>query len=101
MEVSDLGARCLDGSSAAFYYREGKNSDKFLIYFEDAEICGSDTLDLTLQKCSKIFDTDHGSSNNYPDEIYIKDGILSRNYLTNSFYNWNSVLIKSCDGTAF
>ncbi len=48
MVYPEAGAKCLDGSIPAFYWKKGDESKKFLIYFEGGEFCGSFTYDMTM-----------------------------------------------------
>ena len=44
----DQAAKCLDGSPSGLYYHPGKQSDKFIIYFEGGGLCRGDGLEQTL-----------------------------------------------------
>ncbi len=59
------GARCLDGSQYAFYYKNGTFKDKFFIFFRGGAWCGNSDFSLTLADCYQRSKTDVGSSLNY------------------------------------
>ena len=66
----DRGASCLDGSPAGLYIREDvvENKKKFMLYFEGGAVCGSDTVESTLESCYQRSFTDLGSTNPYPKQ---------------------------------
>jgi len=96
-----LDSKCLDGSTPGFYWRKGKQSSNFLVYFEGGGWCGDVTLDMTMQNCYNRSKTDLGSSTNYPKKANFNSrGILSRDIFKNlHFYEYNVAYIKYCDGT--
>jgi O-palmitoleoyl-L-serine hydrolase len=102
--VNDDQARCIDNSKAAYYVRPGFGSgqDKWHIHFEGGAWC------YTLSDCKTRSTTPLGSSSSYvrcirPDY----PGKFVRGYFSVSesinppLYNFNTVLVKYCDGGSF
>mmetsp|Transcript_124151 Transcript_124151/g.386616 ORF Transcript_124151/g.386616 Transcript_124151/m.386616 type:complete len:382 (+) Transcript_124151:292-1437(+) len=100
-------ARCLDGSPAGYYMREGKQ-ERFLIYFEGGgwcydEQCENPTWDGTLKDCRQRATTRLGSSTRWePFQDYTLKGMLSIDPVANPvFHDWTLVYVPYCDGTSF
>jgi hypothetical protein len=95
--VREYGARCLDGSKAGIYYREGSthNDDKYMIYLEGGAYCAGEA------DCIGRSQTALGSNLYWPDtmEPHAPSDILSANSTTNPhFHNWNIIYVPYCSG---
>lgn len=92
------GARCLDGSTPAFYIsRPAVATNKWILYFESGGWCYNE------KACLERSLTNLGSSSRLPecmDEGLIdKIGYLSANSHSNLVaHDWNKVFINYCDG---
>jgi hypothetical protein len=96
--VANKGARCLDGSPAAFYFRKGVGSgaNKWYIHHQGGGWC--ETWDDCLGRSA----TDLGSSANYPANVSQKGGYFDPSPVVNPMmYNWNMVYMRYCDGGSF
>lgn len=101
IKLSSSSAKCLDGTSPAFYYYKGALANKWIVYFEGGGWCGTPDPSTTLADCYARSQTDLGSSKNYPaTQSFNGWGILSPVYSDNNYYyDYNKVFIKYCDGT--
>jgi hypothetical protein len=92
------GARCLDGSPAAFYIIRNP-IDKWVIFLKGGGWC------YTLDDCVGRSGTADGSSTGYSlpfNPAEGGNGILSSDPDRNPhFYNWNLVFVPYCDGGSF
>jgi len=93
-------ARCLDGSPPAYYIRKGygEGRDKWIVFFEGGGWC------YDLEQCYLRSKTILGSSKDYYAELPNDElkFYLSSNELVNPMmYNWNTVLVKYCDGSSY
>lgn len=103
---SSTGARCLDGSNYKFLYSAGSGSGahKFLFNWIGGAFCGVDGYD-TLESCYYRSKGPLGSSKTWGENNTIVQeteslGYFSSNKETNpSFWDWNKVMIKYCDGS--
>lgn len=93
-------AKCLDGSSPAYYLRHGSGSgkNKWIILFEGGGWC------YDKEQCYHRSKTVLGSSKHYPQYIsadhmnfYISQAADANPLM----YNWNTVLVRYCDGSSF
>ena len=96
----DSPAKCLDGSSPAYYFRHGSGSgiNKWIVLFEGGGWC------YDLEQCYLRSKTVLGSSKSYPHSIPKDkmDFYISENENTNpQMFNWNTVLVKYCDGGSY
>ena len=94
-----INARCLDGSSPAYYLRKAsrkENFTKFVVYFQGGGWCYS------LTECLTRSSTPIGSSSTYPETLSSKGGIVDPDPLLNpNFHSWNHVWVPYCDGTSW
>ena len=98
-EHSDPAAKCLDGSQAGFYFQKGRQSDKFLVYFEGGALCAGLSEGDTLKDCYDRSLTALGSSSKYPkSRSFDTWGYLSPSK-RNPFHDWNRVFFPYCDGS--
>ncbi|GAB5037332.1 notum homolog [Nannochloropsis oceanica] len=91
-------AKCLDGSPMAYYYRPGTGTgkNKWLLSYEGGGWCSS------LKDCELRTSGPLGSSNDYKPTTQLVLGKLSNSADRNpSFYNWNIVFVRYCDGGYF
>ena len=90
-------AKCMDGSSPAYYYRKGREPSKWHIHFEGGGWC------YDLKTCKERSYGRLGSSDSYPS-CMIND---LKDYLSNDeaenplMAGWNHVLVKYCDGASY
>jgi len=92
------GARCLDGTPAAYYFTPGTGSGvrKWYIHHEGGGWCTS------LQDCYGRSQGSLGSSKAYAPSIGLPGGYFSDNAAENpTMYNWNKVFFAYCDGGSF
>eukprot|EP01084_Bolivina_argentea_P159390 277596_1 len=109
--VNTIGAQCIDGTPAAYFFSSGKQSTKYVIYFEGGGWCGCIT-----RSCSTGFDTclqrsmDYlgSSSTKYSQNTQTLDlnaypaQMLSSNQSLNPMmYDWNHIFVHYCDGGSF
>ena len=93
-------AKCIDGSPPAYYIRKGYGDgfEKWIVFFEGGGWC------YDMEQCYLRSKTVLGSSNDYTATLP-KDGLkfyLSSDEKVNPLmYNWNTVLVKYCDGGSF
>lgn len=100
IHLNDPAAKCLDGSTPAFYFHPGTEADKFLIFFESGGLCRGDGLADMIEYCYKRSFTNLGSSLNYPESRSFDDwAFLTPDERYNPFHTWNRVFIPYCDGT--
>lgn len=92
-------ARCLDGSTAGYYFTPGHGSggNKFYIDHQGGGWCE------TMERCLQRSTTTHGSSLDWPEEAeWRKSHLFSTSPDDNPLvYNWNKVYIRYCDGSSF
>ncbi|PRQ42536.1 putative pectinacetylesterase/NOTUM, alpha/Beta hydrolase [Rosa chinensis] len=91
------GAVCLDGTLPAYYFHRGHGSGKksWLVHFQGGGWCGNIT-DCVARKKTQL-----GSSNFMLPETGFT-GLLSYKAEENpDFFNWNRVMLPSCDGASF
>ncbi|XP_035817808.1 pectin acetylesterase 5 isoform X3 [Zea mays] len=87
---------CLDGTPPGYHLRRGFGSGahNWLVFLEGGGWCN------TTQSCSERKMTNFGSSK-YMGAVNFT-GILSNDHTENpDFYNWNTVVIRYCDGASF
>ena len=93
-----LGAVCLDGSDAGFYYSPASDASKnasWQLYFEGGGWC------YDKKDCLQRSTGDLGSSKKWPDTASA-GGIMSDNCKVNpDFCNFHRVYMKYCDGDSF
>lgn len=90
-------ARCLDGSPARYYFREGvgEGRKKFLIFFEGGGFCDSD------HSCAERAKGSLGSTRR---DSRTKDLEKEHHFFSTSerasplLWNWNHVFVRYCDG---
>ena len=98
--VNHESAKCLDGSKPAYYYRpgHGEGKDKWIVFFEGGGWC------YDLEQCYLRSKTVLGSSKDYTPTL---DNEVLKFYLSSSeqtnplMFNWNTVLVKYCDGSSY
>jgi hypothetical protein len=99
----ETGAKCMDGSLPAFYFRKGKGEGirKWLIYFEGGGWC------FDLELCQTRSSTVLGSSKDYPNCIsegkygQLVDFLSIEPKGNPLFHNWNIVFVKYCDASSY
>lgn len=92
------GAKCLDGTPGAYYWRPGSGDGmkKWYIHHEGGGWCTD------LDDCKSRSGTDLGSSKAYPASQDLGGGYFSADPAANPMmYNWNSVILRYCDGGSF
>ena len=96
--VTKMGARCLDGSPAAYYFRPAskpESMDKWVLFIQGGGWCYEE------QDCLSRSATALGSSAAMPKTLSL-GGILSEDPNVNSdFHSWNHVVFGYCDGASF
>lgn len=97
--LSGMGAVCLDGSDAGFYFApaaDPKNAKDWQLYFEGGGWC-YDEID-----CWGRSNTGLGSSKSWGQTAGIPGGIMSSDCNSNpDLCNFNKVIMKYCDGSSF
>ncbi|EDO39429.1 predicted protein, partial [Nematostella vectensis] len=91
------GAKCLDGSLPAYFYRRGHGAGthKWILYLQGGAWCDS------AENCYHRSKTNLGSSRNYK-HLMDAGGILSDKMHENKhFHSWNVVYVPYCDGASF
>ena len=82
---------CMDGSPAAYYYREGKNSTTWMISLQGGGAC------YTKETCSARAKGHLGSSKNYAPTMQANRGWMSADPSVNpDFYDANVVYVPYC-----
>jgi O-palmitoleoyl-L-serine hydrolase len=118
--ASTHGARCLDGTPAAYYVRPAsavENVTKFVVYLQGGGWCASaQGWQHTIWGCTARTSSRMGSTNGYPastdrsdsvihtlfDENGDKGGIMSADTAINpDFATWNAVWVAYCDSGSF
>lgn len=96
--LSGMGAVCLDGTDAGFYFAPAANAsdaNNWQLYFQGGGWC-YDEVDCWGRAGSNL-----GSSQNWPSSVSA-DGIMSDNCGVNpDFCNFNRVFLAYCDGNSF
>ena len=92
-----VGGKCLDGTSAGFYIREGVNPKVFVINLEGGGFCAN------KQDCTSTAMTNLGSSTSWPDvpaqHVMGKNKLLSSSCDTNpDFCDASTVFVPYCTG---
>ena len=98
-------AKCLDGSPYKFMYIKGRDSGikNFLLYFEGGSWCGTDVKPKpTIESCRQRALTNLGK-NTFGINLKVIFSRFTRFFSNKekynpSFYNWNKIFIKYCDG---
>ena len=114
--ITTHGARCLDGSAAAYYVRLGSSSS-FIMYMQGGGNCAGRTVEETIRLCASRRMSRMGSTDGYPattlnsddtalsglfDATGNKGSIMSPDKVINPlFSNWTAVWLAYCDGSAF
>ncbi|XP_040372516.1 pectin acetylesterase 12 isoform X1 [Rosa chinensis] len=91
------GAVCLDGTLPAYYFNRGHGSgaNSWVVHFQGGGWCSN------ITECVARTKTQFGSSRYMLPETGFT-GILSFKAEENpDFFNWNRVLIPSCDGASY
>ena len=101
----ESNAKCLDGSPYKFILIKGKDSGikNFLLYFEGGSWCGTDVKPKpSIEECRKRALTNLGKNTFSINIKYIFSRFTrffsNKEKYNPSFYNWNKILIKYCDG---
>ena len=89
------GAVCLDGSPPGYYFRPGKDLNKWILHLQGGGWCDHGTEDCYNRSFTKL-----GSSANWTSSQDFH-GALSSNVDITPFYNWNMVFLNYCDGASF
>lgn len=96
--AAKTGAKCLDGTPAAYYYRKGvgDGANKWYIHHQGGGWCEN------LDDCLGRSHTGLGSSNGYPNATGLNGGYFDPHPVVNPMmYNWNMVWMRYCDGGSF
>jgi len=99
-------ARCLDGSMAGYYLREGSSLQRYLIFFQGGgwcydQECNPPTRNGTLRNCRERAKTRLGSSKDWWKHKKFSWGMQSGDWYRNPvFYNWTLVYVPYCDGAS-
>lgn len=98
--VNHESAKCLDGSKPAYYYRPGfgEGKDKWIVFFEGGGWC------YDVEQCYLRSKTVLGSSKDYAptlDDEVLKFYLSSSEQTNPLMHNWNTVLVKYCDGSSY
>jgi len=92
------GARCLDGSAPAYYFRgasSSQNSTKWILYIQGGGWCYKN------EACLSRASTNLGSSTKMATTMSMR-GPLSEDAKENpDFASWNHVVLAYCDGGSF
>lgn len=105
---NSTGALALDGTPYKFYYTpgQGKNADKWLIFFEGGAFCGVGG-EPVLQSCFEKLNTRYGSSSYFGDNgTYYNSSqpqgaFSSMKQYNPMFWDWAKVRLLPMDGTNF
>ncbi|XP_076895215.1 pectin acetylesterase 8-like [Bidens hawaiensis] len=92
------GAVCLDGSPPAYQFDAGfgEGVNNWLVHIQGGGWCNS------VSDCRTRTYSLYGSSKRMKSSDYNFTGILSnKQELNPSFYNWNRVAMRYCDGSSF
>ncbi|KAK1438370.1 hypothetical protein QVD17_04178 [Tagetes erecta] len=92
------GAVCLDGSPPAYQFDAGFGGgvNNWLVHIQGGGWCNS------VNDCHMRTYSQYGSSKKMKSTDYNFTGILSnKQELNPSFYNWNRVAVRYCDGSSF
>lgn len=97
---ANSSAKCIDGSSPSFYFRQGKDNgvSKWFVYFEGGGWC------YDMKACEIRSKIHYGSSLEYPrcEKVDKANIFLTSDQKKNpQFYNWNMVHVKYCDGSSY
>lgn len=105
-----IGAVCIDGSTPAYYFRQGANTTKFHIAFEGGGWCGHFEKDGygCFHSCYQRSNTILGSTVNDPSTIDVNMmvavglGYMSNNASINpTMWDFNLIFVRYCDGGSF
>ncbi|KAJ1417801.1 Pectinacetylesterase-domain-containing protein [Ochromonadaceae sp. CCMP2298] len=93
-------ARCLDGTSPAYYIRKGSGNgrEKWVVFFEGGGWC------MDLEQCFLRSKMRLGSSASYPPTATrsMFGHYLSQSAIINPMmHDWNTVYVRYCDGASF
>ena len=86
-------ARCLDGSPGGFYYKPGRNKNRWLFLLEGGGLC-SHQSDCTARAKSAL-----GSSHYLSPTLDFNSIPLMSNATGNPFKDWNLIFVPYCDGS--
>lgn len=94
--VSALGARCMDGSPAGYYWREGVGADatKYVVFIQGGGECR------TAEECVSWHDGHASNSSEWsPTQLTEGDGEMDTDCARNpDFCTWSKVYIPYCTG---
>ncbi|KAL4435329.1 hypothetical protein ABPG74_022812 [Tetrahymena malaccensis] len=96
-------ARCLDGSSPGFYFREGyaEGKNNFMIHLQGGAWCQGNSEEEIIDSCLQRSTTSLGSSSFWPLNM-TNSANLDLSIPNNpAFYNWNVIFVNYCDGFAY
>eukprot|EP01083_Nonionella_stella_P088551 246872_1 len=111
--AKETGAKCLDGSTPVYYFREGigLNHTKYLIWLEGGGWChthinGEVDVNLGFDSCYQRSQTRLGSKQRRGSESpkYLTN--KGKGYLTNNkqlnpmMFDWNTAILEYCDGSS-
>ena len=91
-DALDQGAVCLDGSPYAYYFRQGTETDKFIVHFEGGGWCYSE------EDCLGRSRTNLGSTATWPATKSIGGPASADCTVNPTFCKWNLVFLAYCDG---
>lgn len=93
--VSDYGARCLDGSPAAYYLREVPGSKDWVFFLQGGGLC------IEAFDCHSRSKSHLGSSKNWSATHDDHENVLNSNPLENPFAGFNAVYVPYCSGDTY
>ncbi|KAL4483962.1 hypothetical protein ABPG72_013968 [Tetrahymena utriculariae] len=96
-------ARCLDGTSSGFYFREGQGEGRnnFMIHLQGGAWCQGSNEEEIIDSCLQRSKTSLGSSSFWPQNM-TNSANLDQSITNNpAFYNWNVIFVYYCDGFAY
>ncbi|VFQ66355.1 unnamed protein product [Cuscuta campestris] len=102
------GAVCPDGSPPAYEWEAGKGrhgASNWLVYLQGSGWCLNTSAHRipggAVQSCAERAMTDLGSSRRMDPYEFSRHPILSPRPNDTFFYDWNRVVVRSCDGGSF
>ena len=103
--AKDYGAQCLDGSPGDYYFANGTESNKYVIFFQGGGWCSGlyESNGVGEDSCwARHTKVDGTTKHDASTQDMNKHAYLGDNKTTNPlFYNWNKVYLRYCDGASF
>eukprot|EP00026_Physarum_polycephalum_P009288 Phypoly_transcript_09406.p1 GENE.Phypoly_transcript_09406~~Phypoly_transcript_09406.p1 ORF type:complete len:416 (+),score=52.69 Phypoly_transcript_09406:120-1367(+) len=96
LEDHPLDSACLDGSPYGYYFRQGAETNKFIIFHHGGGWC------YNLSLCAERSNSDLGSSTKWSNVTLTDHDVLSSDPKVNPYlYNWTLAWLFYCDGSSF